>query len=276
MTVSKNDLSLLDGGIALSFPFRLGTSSYIIPADIIPNVRALAGIVDDIELVLFETEEFSNLPDADTIDTLRVLAKEHELSYTVHFPLDVSLCDSNEECREKSVEQCRRIIDCTRPLDPFAFIVHCNEDSPEGEFPSRDMETWLKQAHRSFGELSSCVDDPKCFAVETLRYPLHTLETPIREHGFSVCLDIGHLLLNSYSIEEHYRKYWDITRVIHLHGIIDGKDHASLKGLDKQVLEILLNLLKTTAASERVLTLEIFSESDFIHSMEILERYAER
>ena len=44
--------------------FRIGTTSYIIPAGILPNVRHLAGRVSDIQLVLFETDEQgSNLPD---------------------------------------------------------------------------------------------------------------------------------------------------------------------------------------------------------------------
>ena len=45
--------------------FRIGATSYIIPADILPNVEYLAPQVDDVELVLFETDEYgSNLPDA--------------------------------------------------------------------------------------------------------------------------------------------------------------------------------------------------------------------
>ena len=43
-----------------ALPFRLGTTSYIIPADILPNVRYLADKVDDIELVLFEADDYSN------------------------------------------------------------------------------------------------------------------------------------------------------------------------------------------------------------------------
>ena len=43
--------------------FRFGTTSYIIPADILSNVRYLAGKVRDVELVLFEIDGGpSNLP----------------------------------------------------------------------------------------------------------------------------------------------------------------------------------------------------------------------
>jgi len=33
---------------------RLGSTSYIYPADLLTNTRQLAGVVQDIELVLFE------------------------------------------------------------------------------------------------------------------------------------------------------------------------------------------------------------------------------
>ena len=49
---------------------RLGTSSYIIPADIIPNVDYLKDKVDDIELVLFESSDASNIPSSDMIKRL--------------------------------------------------------------------------------------------------------------------------------------------------------------------------------------------------------------
>jgi len=46
-------------------PFRIGTTSYIIPDEIIPNVRFLAARVEDVELVLFEADEgMNNLPGA--------------------------------------------------------------------------------------------------------------------------------------------------------------------------------------------------------------------
>jgi len=45
------------------YPFRLGTTSYVIPADILANVRHLAGKVQDVELVLFEVDDGpNNLP----------------------------------------------------------------------------------------------------------------------------------------------------------------------------------------------------------------------
>ena len=58
------------------FPFRLGTSSYIIPDDILPNVEFLADRVDDVELILFESDEISNIPDTATVERLAWIAWE--------------------------------------------------------------------------------------------------------------------------------------------------------------------------------------------------------
>ncbi len=56
------------------FPFRLGTTSYIIPDAIFPNVRFLAPLVDEIELVLFESGRDDNLPSGEDISALAALA----------------------------------------------------------------------------------------------------------------------------------------------------------------------------------------------------------
>ena len=51
-----------------AYPFRLGTTSYIIPADILPNARYLAGKIRDIELILFEVDDGpNNLPSTEVI-----------------------------------------------------------------------------------------------------------------------------------------------------------------------------------------------------------------
>ncbi len=70
---------------------RLGTTSYINPADIITNARKLAGRVDDIELVIFQADHEDDLPDRDAIDELIQIASDHNMTYTVHLPLNLGL-----------------------------------------------------------------------------------------------------------------------------------------------------------------------------------------
>ena len=53
--------------------WRLGVPSYVYPADILPNVEALGPRVDDIELVLFESQEAANIPAPDAVARLAEL-----------------------------------------------------------------------------------------------------------------------------------------------------------------------------------------------------------
>ncbi len=58
-------------------PFRVGSTSYVYPDDILPNVEQLAakGDVDDIELILFEVDDGpNNLPNAATVQKLSDIA----------------------------------------------------------------------------------------------------------------------------------------------------------------------------------------------------------
>ena len=92
-----------------TFPFRLGTSSYIIPADILPNANYLAGKVKDIELILFEVDDGpNNLPSPDVIEELAKIAREQDLTFTVHLPLDLKLGNDGSE-RDVSLAKAKRV-----------------------------------------------------------------------------------------------------------------------------------------------------------------------
>ena len=83
-----------------TFPFRLGTTSYIIPDDILPNARYLADKVRDIELVLFEVDDgMNNLPSPQVIKELAELARQYDMTYTIHLPLDLKLGDDGSDKR---------------------------------------------------------------------------------------------------------------------------------------------------------------------------------
>ena len=255
-----------------TFPFRLGTSSYIIPADIIPNVEYLADKVDDIELVLFESDEISNIPDDATVDRLISLAAEHDLTYTVHLPLDAPLGHADEVVRRSAVGKCRRVIERMNQVNPFGYLLHFEGDVWK-PVPTDDLPRWKTNLSRSVEELLKCVD-PELLCVETLSYPFDLVDDIVDRFNLSICLDIGHIILGEFDLEEYYKRYLKRTKVFHVHGIIDGKDHQSLSGLNEDVLRDLIALLARNSDRKRVFTLEIFSESDFNTSIDILRDYA--
>ena len=128
----KPDLTKRPDGLKKSFSFRLGTTSYIVPDDIIPNVRFLADKIDDIELVLFESDEMSNIPTTDAVKQLGKLACANDLTYTVHLPLDIETGHESEIVRRRSVEKCRRIIELMSPISPLHTSSTCMAMKGEG------------------------------------------------------------------------------------------------------------------------------------------------
>lgn len=252
------------------FPFRLGTTSYVIPADLKANVAFLADKVDDIELVLFESHEISNLPDTATLRALKETAERHDLSYTVHLPLDAWLGHADATVRRQSVDKCLRVIECTVPLAPFAYILHFHGDH-RGEHPSQDLIRWT-QGHRLAVERLLQAVSPEDLCVETLDYPYKYIEDIVFDYQLSVCLDIGHHLLNGIAPEACLDRYLPRTRVLHLHGVEEGHDHRSLAFLPDGLLTALVNRLGSGPEKPRVLTLEIFDEAALNESMNVLRR----
>jgi sugar phosphate isomerase/epimerase len=253
------------------FPFRLGTTSYIIPADLMTNVGFLAPYVDDIELVLFEADAESNLPDKETITTLREIACSNDLSYTVHLPLGLLLGARNEAERRRSMEKALHIVELTSPLNPAAYVVHFEGDR-RGLIPSENMTGWTSSLRASVAELLGIGIPSHLFCVETLDYPFALVDPIVCEFELSVCLDIGHVLLQGYPLDAYLVKYHDRIRVFHAHGIRENKDHRDLGALSDSDLALLFGSLRSRHSSAPILTLEVFDENDFRLSLDVVER----
>jgi sugar phosphate isomerase/epimerase len=248
------------------YPFRLGTTSYILPADILPNVAFLADRVDDIELLLFESDEYSNLPDRKTIAELRRYQVEHRLSYTVHLPLDLALGSTDETRRIASLSQCRRIFDRVRDLAAFGYILHLCGSTDQLTSPAiRDR--WRDSLTRSAEALVAEGAPPARFCVETLSYPFEWVADIVEAFDLSVCLDVGHLLVHGFDVSDYFERYFQRCRVIHLHGVADGRDHLDLSTLDPAIFDFVLGKLSDVPTDSRVLTMEIFSQPDFERSL---------
>lgn len=253
------------------FPFRLGTTSYIIPDDIIPNLHYLAPQVDDVELVLFESDEFSNIPTTDDVNIMHQLANSHGLTYTVHLPLDIHLGSTSEVERQASIGKCLRIMERMGVLDPFAWILHLHGDQ-RGEVPSADIAAWLSQNRRSLEQIIQATGSTRSICIETLDYNFDLVAEIVEELDLAVCLDIGHLILMNRSINAHFDRWLDRTRVIHLHGVRGTQDHVDISHLKWSLLDEIIGRLSRPSQVNRTVTIEVFGETDFSNSMEILDR----
>ncbi|MCS7281943.1 MAG: cobamide remodeling phosphodiesterase CbiR [Anaerolineae bacterium] len=242
--------------------FRLGTTSYIYPADLLWNVQRLVGLVEDVELVLFETADASNLPDAETIAELWEVAYCHGLTYTVHLSTDLQLGASGKVWTS-SVEKARRFIRTTRPLNPWAYIVHLNPDG------AQSPALWREQCLKALETLAEEAGGPGLLAVENLENcPLECLVPILEKAPVSLCLDVGHFWLAGADPLPALRAHLGRTRVVHLHGV-NRQDHESLAWVPADALRAVLEELVQQGYGG-VVTLEVFSAEDFFSSWERL------
>jgi sugar phosphate isomerase/epimerase len=254
-----------------SFPFRLGTTSYIYPGEILPNVELLGDFVDEIQLLLFEGNSFSNIPDRFTMDRLNRLAFEKNLSYSVHLPLDAYPGHEEEAIRKESITMIRRIYEVGTALNCKHFVLHYASRNPEGK-PLTDIQRWREQLSRSTEELLEAGISPSSLCVENLAYPYSWVTDLIEKYGLARCIDIGHLRVNHFPVKAHIKKHLGETKIIHLHGLKNGVDHNGLSGKDRKSMFQLIEQMHHIGYKE-TLILEVFQLDHLLESLKTFQRY---
>ena len=251
--------------------FRLGVTSYVHPADVLPNVEALCGQVEDIELVLFESDDVSNLPPPAVVERLAALAEAGGHTYTVHFPIDRKLGAESADERAALRGQMLRILERTRPLHPCACILHL-----EGIGPAADaarVRQWQRDTDEEIARLLEGGARPDLFCVENLGYPFEWCAPAIEKYGLAVCVDIGHLWRYGVDAQTHLRTWLPRTRVVHLHGERGGRDHIALGLADPARLDAALRAL---GGYSGVVTLELFDYAAVLDSLGVLAAWLEK
>ena len=242
--------------------WRLGATSCVVPADIMANVRALAPLVDDVQLLFFESAAKSLLPQPLDVQALRDLAEEHGLSYTMHLPTDLALGAASKSERQEGIAEILRLLDQLAPLGPQSFDLHLVR---EQELPEA---AWLENLAASLRELSGALGEEKrLVAVENIEYPYGLVAPLVAEYGFSVCLDLGHLVHYGHDLEEGLGLLPQV-RHLHYHGVRDGKDHQALT--DMEQVRMLVRRL-AAAGYDGVVTLEMYSLEKLKGSLALLD-----
>jgi sugar phosphate isomerase/epimerase len=245
-------------------PFRVGSTSYVYPDDILPNVEQLAqqGDVDDIELILFEVDDGpNNLPDEKTIQQLIDLATAHCLTYTVHLPLDLQL-GADGAAQHVSLIKAERVIKITQPLSPLAYVFHL--DGAGIAEPG-----WVDRALRALDIVIEWVQRPELLAVENLEsWEPAYLDPVLAARPISRTTDIGHFWKQGRDPLSVLDNWLPRTRVVHMHGLGE-RDHKSLALMLPDTLDPVV--AKLLAEDYRgVVTLEVFETSDFFTSRSAL------
>jgi len=249
------------------FPFRLGTTSYIVPADILPNIRFLGPYIDEVELVLFESEGEYSLPSHADIEEMRHLAARFDLVYNVHLPTDIFLGDADPSLRDRFRQRLLRFIDRTRALDPTVFILHCESSNPDVR-RSTDPDAWMNRIGESLEKLVRDGVDPHRIALENLEYAPQTI-FPLAEHfGMSLCLDIGHLIRYGHGVCDQIRLFLERSSMVHLHGVKDGRDHLGIHRIPEETWNPIRQALEASFTGG--VSLEVFSLEELIPSLHTL------
>ncbi len=252
----------------LEYPgLRLGGTSWVVQGSFADNLRYLSKDVSDMEIVLFDTPEQSNMPTKDEVRALKDLCEELDMSCTVHFPADICGTAPAEELKERE-GLCLRTLDLFEQLDPFAWIMHIVGEK-RGDPPSRNIDDWLEKSLRSAEKIAGTVDDRKKICIETLDFDPSYVEHLAYSAGTSVCLDIGHLIRCGFPVRETALRTADAVRVLHLHGVMpDGTDHRDLSYMDPGLFRSVSEIM--SGGEERVMTIEVFEE-DYDRSVSVLK-----
>lgn len=248
------------------FPFALGTTSFIFPEDWIGNARKLAPIVDEIEILAFESDPERGLPDATTVEALIQIGQANDVSYNVHLPTDVHIASHEKATSAFAVDRIVAAIRRTEALNPRSWTLHI--EGPDSHYP---VETWIEDAADGLCRLSKAGIRLERISLETLDYPPEHLMPLVDRFRTGICLDVGHLFCHGYDVLEFFIRYRDQIDLLHIHGVQRGKDHLSLDYLNDSQTAALMSILGQFTGC---VSIEVFRLDDLVRSLDWLETSA--
>lgn len=246
------------------FPWKIGTTSYILPGTIEANVAFLVDLVDDVQLLFFETPS-PRIP-ANDIDVrvLQQIAAQGGVGFTVHLPVDIRPGSSDRRQKEEGVAVIADLLEMLAPLGPRCYDLHLPlEDGIARAEWLDNIDAFLHQLVGRIGQQRALV------AIENINYPFAWIRSLVSGHGFSLCLDVGHALLFA---DDPSAMLADLSGVrhVHYHGVREGRDHQALHP-GQQALTELLGQRLLAAGYEGVVTIEVYNQRALADSLLHLE-----
>jgi len=243
--------------------------------DLSENVRILAGLVDHVEIVLFQTPTLHNIPGSRKIRKLKKIGEQENVTFTVHLPASLEIASADKTKRKKSLQLTKDLLVETSGLDPLHYIVHIPFSAPTlvpvpglyfaKKNPQTCWDEWTKRALESLAALHEKLGESNRLLVENINYSPSFLE-PFWKRGLcGLCLDIGHLILGKENVTESLKQYVNAARVIHIHGVRGYEEHLSLSVLPKTQVHGWLECLMDSYF-HGILILEMFTPEDLKES----------
>ncbi len=249
------------------FPFRLGTTSYVLNASLLTNIAFLKDKVDHIELLVFESETDSNYPSKTLVHELNSIADANDITYSVHLPLDVKLANPDKLERQADIAKTLRAIDATQAINPLCWDLHL-EQNYKGEIPGTN---WQEACVESLEHLKKSGVDPKRIGIENLEFDYKPIVPILDETGFAATLDIGHIWVNG--LDETFYLEEILPRAIsfHIHGYVGQQDHKGLHTIEPHRVKKFIQPLSSLPNTARLpVSIEVFSRDCFENSIQTL------
>ncbi len=247
------------------YPFRTGTTSFIYPAGYRENVARLGPYLDEIELLMFESKRVSR-PGKDLIDDLIGMGDDLGVSYNIHLPTDLHPVHPDRTERQRAINILAEFISTLLPLSPSVFVLHLE---PTYEISDEGLRSaWQDRAVMVLEEILQTGLPARCLALENLAFPFDWLDPLIEQFDLSVCLDIGHLGLQSGNLRQFLSAYASRIAIAHLHGLREGRDHGPLTGLPEDYRTPLTRWLRGFTGT---VSLEVFAYQALLESLNYLD-----
>ena len=249
------------------FPFNIGTTSFIYPDDYVPNVKMLGPYLENVELLLFESNHTDALPSEKVIGELANLAKDFNLTYNVHLPTDVSISSRDPQQQSIAVETIIRVAERVAPLSPTTLTLHVpyNETSLDED----DVKSWQERVIKHLAKILANGTPSHLISIENLDYPFEILDPIISELDLTICLDCGHLMLHGDDILAFFNTYSAKTAIIHLYGVAKNHFHGALDQLSETKMAPIMRLL---AKFNGIVSMEVFSYTHLDTSLKFMEK----
>jgi sugar phosphate isomerase/epimerase len=252
------------------YPFRTGTTSFIYPAGYTENVARLGPYVDEVELLMFESGAGS-WPTEALIRDLASMGKDYAITYNIHLPTDLALTHPDRSRRRKACRILQQFITTLMPLDPTVYVLHLSpSEAIQGD---KGLSAWQNITAETLREILQTGLSGRQLALENLFFNYAWLDPLTEAYNLSVCLDTGHLALQSGDLETFLKQYGSRISIGHLHGLADGQDHRSLSGLPDDYNVPLVNWLKGFTGS---VSLEVFAFEPLLESLTCLDQLMAR
>ena len=252
-------------------PFRLGTTSFIYPGHIIPNVKKIGAFFDEIELLVFESKPEAVMPRRDDVRELAELSRDLDLTYNVHLPTDINLSAPDHRLRRDAADTLKRVIERFSIAPVTSFTLHLEMDKP---MPSQDgIKAWQNNARQGLELLVPTLEDPAKISVETLWYPPDLFKDLINEFGLSVCADLGHHIKYGYDIPRTFELFGPKINLIHLHGVDTRLEPPRTHiGLDEMLPGEFRKIMDHLKHYTETVSIEVFKLAHLQGSLEALSK----